>query len=157
MYNYLQLCWHDWQISLGWLSVTSTVEFKQNSRGRRRQRRQNNKTNYYHITRADPLTPSYIIWPASWRERVRTGWRERVRKKPSGPASIFLLCLHFFKYNERYKWAQRKASFTILKNLQMPSYWNKHILLKHWLRVKSQQQTSTVLDVRSTMYDMNVF
>ena len=59
------------------------------------------------MTRTDPLTPSYIICPAIWRERGRTGWlREWIRKKasapahvnPSSPASIFLLCLRFFKY-----------------------------------------------------------
>ena len=68
------------------------------------------------MTRMDTVTTSYIISPASLRERVRMGWCELVRKKPSGPtngnpsgpASIFLLCLQSFKYNERYKRARQK-------------------------------------------------
>ena len=55
---------------------------------------------YYHMTRTDPLTPSYIIWPASWRERVRTGWRELVRKKPSGPAQTRPDLLQYFSYDK---------------------------------------------------------
>ena len=37
-------------------------------------------TKDYHITRTDPLMPSYIIWPVSWRERSQTGWCEQVQK-----------------------------------------------------------------------------
>ena len=50
---------------------------------------------------------------------------------PSGPASILLLCLHFFPT----KWAMQvntmKASFTIQKNLQKPSYWNQTTFIEN--------------------------
>ena len=50
------------------------------------------------LSYTDPLTPSYIIWPGSWRERVRTGWRERVRKKPSGPVQTRPDPLQYFYF-----------------------------------------------------------
>ena len=53
-----------------------------------------------------------------------------------------------------------KASFTaIQKNFQMLIYWNKQLTDWKSLQIYSQmkQQTSTVLNVRNTTYDMNVF
>ena len=53
-----------------------------------------------------------------------------------------------------------KVSFTaIQKNFQMPIYWNKQLTDWKSLQIYSQmkQQTSTVLNVRNTTYDMNVF
>lgn len=52
-----------------------------------------NITPFYKMTRPAPLAQSYKKnYSKSWSVQGRTGWRELVRKKPSGTAALASLC-----------------------------------------------------------------
>ena len=120
----------------------------------------------YHMTSTDPLTSSYIIWPASWRERVWTGLDGLTCAGPEKAVrtrfNIFTLCT-FFKNKIKWenKWAHRKANFTIQKNFQMPSYWDKQLLFKTLIESQvTANLQGTATDehcAQCTKHNMNVF
>lgn len=73
-----------------------------------------NITPFYQMTRPAPLAQSYKKnYNKSWSVQGRTGWRELVRKKPSGTAALTSLCCANLKGKQ--EWAKKVAFFKELK------------------------------------------
>ena len=112
------------------------------------------------MTRTDPLTPSYIIWPASRRERVH-GLTWAIRRKPSGPAqlvrtgfNIFYFVYTFFfnkisdtsKHDpERVLLSNRifRCRATETNNIYWKHWESPQFLFSQWKHPKFHQETAT--------------